>query len=239
MNLMDASLTQGISLEMLKVKQDKARRKYVAYEGDGYQATLNAMVFNFKDMLRIEHGKPDLVNLDDPIVWRQKRVKAQALQFFSILTGQSTEANFLRIAFDELCKGKGLTTGEKGSLKKRYLEAGYSAATTKAQVSQMISLFTNLRIIIKKRPYEYVINPVSLLFEKAVQAFGTRNNNARSVSKTHLQTLCARECPGTPEPHEERPSGIGNADKHHSEGGDRCRVPEGDEADRWRGPTRC
>ncbi len=175
MDLMDASLTRGLPMEMLRVAKQGTLGKRVVYVGSSNQSTLCSMVFGFADLLRMEKGLPDTVDLDDPILWRQQKVKAKALQFFAILTGRNPDAALLRIAFDELCNGKGYTTGAKGNLHQRLIAAGYSEATVKAQVSQTVALFLNLRIIVKSRPQVYVINPVSLLYERALRAFGKGN----------------------------------------------------------------
>ena len=174
MNLLDANLTQSAPKEVLGAP---ARVSFA----HGYQSAVNSVLCGFEHLLRMEKDSPDMVDLDDSVVWRQKKVQAKAVQFFSILAGQSPKAELVRIGFNELVQAQKIETGDKGNLFNRFIHEGYTTATARAQASQIKTLFLNMKVIVKKDERLYVVNPLSLIYEEALKAFGD-SQIARSVS---------------------------------------------------------
>ena len=166
-DLLDPDLATGVPRWAY---MKKAPKKSFA---DGYQAALNSAILDYVAVLQMEKDKPDTVDLDDPAVWRQKKVKEKAIQFFEILRGTKIDAKLLRIGFDELSKKGYLCKSPERNMYKRYLAEGYTEGTANAQSAQMHSLFTQLRIVVPSspNPNKLVINPNSLLYEKALKAF--------------------------------------------------------------------
>lgn len=174
MNLLDANLTQSAPKDVIGAPS----RVSFAH---GYQSAVLSVLCGFDYLLQMEKGLPDTVNLDDSTVWRQKKVQAKAVQFFAILAGQSPKADLIRIGFSELVQSQKIETGDKGNLFNRFVREGYTPATARAQSSQIKTLFLNMKVITKKGEQLYVVNPISLIYEKALEAFGD-SQIARSVS---------------------------------------------------------
>ncbi len=176
-DLMNGALTHNISLDELDGKMEKR----VSY-ANGHQAAVNSMLCGFNELLQMEKGKPDLVNLDDPLVWRQKKVKEKAVQFFEILSGKHPKGQLLRIGFDELSKKGYLCGFPECNMFHRYMEEGYSEKTARAQAAQMHSLFSQLRVVVEgpANHRKLVVNPNSLLYEKALRAFKPQEAGANA-----------------------------------------------------------
>lgn len=166
-DLLDPDLATGVPRWAY---MKKAPKKSFA---DGYQAALNSAILDYVSVLQMEKDKPDTVDLDDPAVWRQKKVKEKAIQFFEILRGTKIDAKLLRIGFDELSKKGYLQKHPEQNMYHRFLSEGYSEGTSRSQAGQMHSLFTQLRMVVPDpaTPNKLIVNPNSLLYEKALKAF--------------------------------------------------------------------
>ena len=168
-DLLDPDLATGIPRWAYMKEPPKKSFK------EGYQAALNSAILDADGLLLLEKGSSERVNLDDPVVWRQKKVKEKAIQFFEILRGTKIDAKLLRIGFDELRTKGYLCKFPERNMYKRYLAEGYSEGTANAQSGQMHSLFRQLRMVIPDptTPNKFIVNPNSLLFERALKAFGS------------------------------------------------------------------
>ena len=166
-DLLDPDLATGVPRWAY---MKKAPKKSFA---DGYQAALNSAILDYVSVLQMEKDKPDTVDLDGPAVWRQKKVKEKAIQFFEILRGTKIDAKLLRIGFDELSTKGYLRKHPEQNMYHRFLSEGYSEGTSRSQAGQMHSLFTQLRMVVPDpaTPNKLIVNPNSLLYEKALKAF--------------------------------------------------------------------
>ena len=151
--MIDLMQLQAISL----YNQKKHRESYK----DGFNIALLTRVGEDRSILRLEKNSEKEVNLDDAIVWKQKKVKEKAVQLFSILSGKDIKAKVIRLSIQYL-KDNGRF--ERLKFKAFLVENGYSDKTATAQAAQMVNLFKLLKVI----NYEGLVNEQSLIWDKCL-----------------------------------------------------------------------
>lgn len=140
------------------------------YDEDGYMSVLLLRVKN-RETLRLTNDGEDYADLDNTLVWKQKKVCQKAVQLLSGIDKGELDSKILQIAFLTLKRDEEFTTGIKGNLVTEFLAHGYKIGTAKAQANQIFTLFRLLKITELETPHRYNLNPCSLVYEKAMKLF--------------------------------------------------------------------
>ena len=140
------------------------------YDNDGFMSVLLLRVKS-RESLRLTKDEDDFVDLDNTLVWKQKKVCQKAVQLLSGIDKGELNSKILQIAFLTLKRDEILTTGVKGNLIPELLAHGYTVGTAKAQANQIFTLFRLLKITELETPHRYDLNPRSLIYEKAMSLF--------------------------------------------------------------------
>ena len=138
----------------------------VTYD-DGYMCVLFKRVQD-RSLLVMTKGDEKCVDLDDGLIWKQKKVCEKAVQLFSGIEAGLITSKILQIGLRTLQRDEYLTTGIRGNIIQELIKQGYSVATAKAQGNQIITLFRLLKITDTETPHRYFLRSDSLIYEKAV-----------------------------------------------------------------------
>lgn len=138
----------------------------VTYD-DGYMCVLFKRVQD-RSLLVMTKGDDKCVDLDDGLIWKQKKVCEKAVQLFSGIGAGLITSKILQIGLRTLQRDQYLTTGIRGNIIQELIKQGYSVATAKAQGNQIITLFRLLKITDNESPHKYFLRSDSLIYEKAV-----------------------------------------------------------------------
>ena len=152
--MIDITALKAIALRNVEIKRQSYR--------DGFNLALLNRIGGKHEFLKLEFDSNEEVDLDDPIVWKQKKVKEKAIQLFSILNGKHIEAKIIRLSIRFLKERSQL---KKHDFKTFLIENGYSEKTAIAQSGQMVLLFKLLKVI----DSEGFINGRSLIWSKCLE----------------------------------------------------------------------
>lgn len=139
----------------------------VTYENDGYMCVLMRRVQD-RSILVMTKGDSKCVDLDDGLIWKQKKVCEKAVQFLTGIEAGLITSKILQIGLRTLQRDQCLTAGIRGNIVQELLKHGYSEGTAKAQGNQIITLFRLLKITDCVSPHRYFLRNDSLIYEKAV-----------------------------------------------------------------------
>lgn len=140
------------------------------YDSDGFMSVLLLRVKS-RETLRLTNAENDYVDLDNTLVWKQKKVCQKAVQLLSALDKGELDSKVLHIAFFTLKRDESFSTGIKGNLVTELLNHGYKIGTAKAQANQIFTLFRLLKITELETPHRYRLNPDSLIYQKSMSFF--------------------------------------------------------------------
>lgn len=145
------------ALLLTQPKQKQARESFL----EGYNLALFKRVED-TEMLRLEADSNEVVDLDDALVWRQKKVKEKAIQLFTMLSGDNIKARVINLAIAFLAENETISTS---NFKQYLVVNGYSEKTAAAQSSQMVTLFKLLKVTNAQGE----INPRSLVWRRILE----------------------------------------------------------------------
>ena len=139
-NLLDKNLTKGISVKSFI----PAKKGVQVPHGKSFQTALVGIVGEDNLVLSEDGFK---IDLDNPLVWRQKKVKTKALQFFHWLEGGNLASRVIPEAVKFLVEHQEISTKQ---LSAHFQKLGYTVGTANAQAGQMVTLFKLLKIVCKQ-----------------------------------------------------------------------------------------
>lgn len=143
--------------------QEKEKPKRLP-RSESFMMSLLTKVEGHENLLYLEEGSEERLDLDDCVRWRQKKVKEKALQLYDLILGKKIEAKVIRRSIEFLRSNGQISVP---LLVADLVSGGYSVKTAQAQASQMVCLFKLLKVVNTDNQRNYFINSKSLIYKQA------------------------------------------------------------------------
>lgn len=154
------------ALSACQIKPQEGPRK--TYVANTYQEVLMSRL-NCLEAPRLTSDSEETVNLDDAIMWRQKKVKEKAVKLLADIEAGKITTRVVIIGFQILKSDGQITSGKWGNLLMKLKAEGYSNGTATAQAMQIVTLFRLLKITEPETSYCFIPNKNSLILKKALE----------------------------------------------------------------------